>query len=309
MHRQTIGWTLLVILTSSLTISTFAYPNQQMQNDFVPARTPQLPAERIERKFAEKPNAIKKVALDNVSDLETNSIEDSSSQNGFSWSNILGVIMHMLFTPGGQTGPNKSEGLDDNVAPSPWANLLSVGLKILTALLGGGTVGGDGIDKVDNGSSPLQDILAAILPSFLGTRDREQVNTIAKQAGEFLNIIMNLLEALKTSFSHRSIAARSVGRKDSISDAAVAGISLMKGYVRSLATSEEPCVQKYMCDANRECSQDVGKHSIFCPLGTYAFSFVMERTSGSSFDVLYEAGRRGRSGDNCHQAFLECNEV
>jgi hypothetical protein len=40
------------------------------------------------------------------------------------------------------------------VAPSPWANFLTVGLKILTAILGGGT-GGDGIDKVDNGS-PMQ---------------------------------------------------------------------------------------------------------------------------------------------------------
>jgi len=33
--------------------------------------------------------------------------------------------------------------------------LLSVGLKILTAFLGGGNVAGDGIDKVDN-SSPMQ---------------------------------------------------------------------------------------------------------------------------------------------------------
>lgn len=38
---------------------------------------------------------------------------------------------------------------------SPWANMLSVGLKILTAFLGGGNVAGDGIDKVDN-SSPMQ---------------------------------------------------------------------------------------------------------------------------------------------------------
>lgn len=42
----------------------------------------------------------------------------------------------------------------------------------------------------------------------------------------------------------------------------------------------------------------------------YAASFVLERsTGGSSFDLLYEAGRRGRSGDNCHEAYLECNEV
>lgn len=69
--------------------------------------------------------------------------------------------MQMIFNPGGggaAPGPNKSEGLDENsIAPaSPWANLLSVGLKILTALLGGGgQTSGDGIDKVDNGS-PMQ---------------------------------------------------------------------------------------------------------------------------------------------------------
>lgn len=66
--------------------------------------------------------------------------------------------MQMIFNPaGGHQGPNKSEGLDDNgIAPSPWANLLAVGLKILSAFLGGGAAGnGDGIDKVDNGS-PMQ---------------------------------------------------------------------------------------------------------------------------------------------------------
>lgn len=63
--------------------------------------------------------------------------------------------MQMFFN-GGPTGPNKSDNLDTDVgvAPSPWANLLSMGLKILTAILGGGA-SNDGIDKVDNGS-PMQ---------------------------------------------------------------------------------------------------------------------------------------------------------
>lgn len=68
---------------------------------------------------------------------------------------ISGMIMQMLFNPAG-SGPNKSDALDtDSVSPSPWANLLSMGLKILTAILGGGA-SSDGIDKVDNGSSPMQ---------------------------------------------------------------------------------------------------------------------------------------------------------
>ncbi|XP_063905935.1 uncharacterized protein LOC135124629 isoform X4 [Zophobas morio] len=261
MYKQTVGWGLFALLVSSSIVSTISYPSD---GGFVPVRTPQLPAQRIEH------------------DIQTNNISDNGG-GGFSWSNLLGMLMQMIFNPGAQQGPNKSEGLDDTgVAPSPWANLLSVGLKILTAILGGGAGGGgDGIDKVDNGS-PMQ----------------------------FINIVVNLLDALKTSFSHRSMAARTIGKKDSISDAAVAGIAMMKGYVRSLSSTDSTCMQKYMCDANSECSTDIGQSSLFCHLGSYAASFVLDRSSSSTtFDLLYEAGRRGRSGDNCRQAYLECNEV
>jgi hypothetical protein len=45
---------------------------------------------------------------------------------------------------------------------------------------------------------------------------------------QFINIVVNLLDALKTSFSHRSMEARSLGKKDSVSEAAAAGLSLLK---------------------------------------------------------------------------------
>lgn len=73
---------------------TFAYPQhvtqQQLaayqhpqQNRFVPAA--EVPEEA--RKYAEKPNALKKVALDDIDDdIQTNQISD----NAFSWSNMLG---------------------------------------------------------------------------------------------------------------------------------------------------------------------------------------------------------------------------
>lgn len=41
----------------------------------------------------------------------------------------------------------------------------------------------------------------------------------------------------------------------------------------------------------------------------YATSFVLERTTGNSFEAFYDAGRRGRSGEDCRQIYLECNEV
>lgn len=64
----------------------------------------------------------------------------------------------LLGQTGGVAGPSKNE-IDDGAPASPWANLLSVGLRVLTALLGGPQQPVDGIDKVDNQSSPMQVLL------------------------------------------------------------------------------------------------------------------------------------------------------
>ncbi|XP_008479056.1 uncharacterized protein LOC103515667 isoform X4 [Diaphorina citri] len=238
------------------------------------------------RKFAEKPNSTKKLTLledrNDLEDLATNQLTDGN----FSWGNMLGMVMQLFFNPatGGQmVGPSKSDTLEPEtgLATSPWANLLSMGLKILTAFLGGGVPTSDGIDKVDN-SSPMQ----------------------------FINIVVNLLDALKTSFSHRSFAARSLGKKDSVSDVAVASISLLKGYVRTMKSADDDCMKRYMCDANQECITGLnGANTIYCQLGTYATSYLLEKSSSSPFDAFYEAGRQGRSGVNCQQVYAACNEV
>uniref|UniRef100_A0A1A9WJS8 Uncharacterized protein n=1 Tax=Glossina brevipalpis TaxID=37001 RepID=A0A1A9WJS8_9MUSC len=232
------------------------------------------------RKLAVKPNASKKVALDDIdADLDSNQIQEAP--NGFSWSNMLSTFLNMFFS-GGNIAPSKSDDIENSggFAGSPWANVISMGLKIINALLGGGAPS-DGIDKVDNGGSPMQ----------------------------FIQIVMNLLDALKTSFSHRSLTARSLGKRDSVSDAAVAGISMLKGYVRTYRNTDEQCLQRYMCEANNECIREIGGSSIFCQLGSYATSYLLDRTSDSKFENIYDAGRRGRSGLDCSQLYLECNEV
>lgn len=109
--------------------------------------------------------------------------------------------------------------------------------------------------------------MAAVLQGVLGAKDPEQVNIMAKQAGEFINIVVNLLDALKTSFSHRSLAARSIGKKDSVSDLGIASITMLKGYVKTTGNSSEKCMQKYLCEANTECNNDIGGNSIFCQMG------------------------------------------
>ncbi|XP_050452116.1 uncharacterized protein LOC126851812 isoform X3 [Cataglyphis hispanica] len=246
---------------------------------------------REDRKFAEKPNAMKKVAIDDLEDISTNQIQEGSS-SGFSWSNMLGMLMQMLLgQTGGATGPSKNE-IDDGATTSPWTNLLSVGFRVLTALLGGPQQSVDGIDKVDNQSSPMQ----------------------------FISIVINLLDALKTSFSHRSLTARSFGKRDTISEAAIASISMLKGYMRSVKSfsyvgraeeeGQRGCAERALCEASAECIADTqGPSSIFCQLGSYATSYLLQRQSGVGFEALYEAGRRGRTGEDCRTLFMDCNAV
>uniref|UniRef100_A0A0C9RB96 MdeA protein n=1 Tax=Fopius arisanus TaxID=64838 RepID=A0A0C9RB96_9HYME len=114
------------------------------------------PQVREERKFAEKPNVMKKVGLDDIDDIGSNSIQEGGVTS-FSWSNMLGMLMQMLLGPtAGITSPSKND-IDDGGAPtSPWSNLLAMGLRVITVILGG-PQGPDGVDKVDNAqSSPMQ---------------------------------------------------------------------------------------------------------------------------------------------------------
>lgn len=117
-----------------------------------------------------------------------------------------------------------------------------------------------------------QSILTVVLSGLLGNKDPDQVNIMAKQAGEFISIVVNLLDALKTSFSHRAFQARQIQKKDSVSELGIATIDMLKGYVKISGTTTEKCMQKYICEANEECNRDIAANSIFCQMGRYVTS-------------------------------------
>ncbi|XP_076291217.1 uncharacterized protein LOC143214280 [Lasioglossum baleicum] len=261
-------------------------------------QSPQYPQQsqqrvRDDRKFAEKPNAMKKVGIDDLNEVNTNQIQETTSNTSFSWSNMLGVLMRLLLgRVAGDNEASKNE-IEDGAPASPWANAVAVGLRVITAFLGGPQHGDiEGVDKVNNDGSPMQ----------------------------FINIVVNLLDALKTSFSHRSFTARSAGRRDTISEAAVASITMLKGYMRSLKSfnhvgraedeGQQGCAERALCEASAECVADAqGTSSIFCQLGSYTTSYILQRQSGVGLEALYEAGRRGRAGQDCRTLFMDCNAV
>ena len=114
------GWCFVTLIVSSLIMTTIALPQQQI------AMRQRLDTDN--RKFAEKPNALKKVALDDLDDdIQSNQIGDNV--NGFSWSSVMGTMLQMLFNGGLMAGPNKSDDVEPAPAfgNSPWAQIFSVG--------------------------------------------------------------------------------------------------------------------------------------------------------------------------------------
>lgn len=162
-------WMIFAILLSNVILSAFTYPQTQTvsridysnQNvianngGYPESQQKQIEQDLSQRKFAVKPNASKKVALDDIDeDVEPNQLQEN---NGFSWTNVLSTVMQMFFN-NGYNAPSKSDDIDGvggGLAPSPWTNVISIGLKIFNAVLGGYPQQ-DNIDKVDNGGSPLQ---------------------------------------------------------------------------------------------------------------------------------------------------------
>jgi len=279
MHRQTTALSLVLLIVLQLTLPALALPS--------------LRGEESARKFAVKPNQNKKVIS------EVNEIA-KPAESGFSFINLLNSIMQLFL---GGSGVDKSDSVQGGFS---WKSVVSFGLHMVLAGLNRNAA-----EKSDSqtASSSIQGILAQLLSSFLG-QDKGDVSAMAKTATTLIQIISNLMDALKMSFSQRSSNARSLGSKDPLSDAAVAATTIFKGYINTHKTQDEVCMQRIMCEANRECSQDSPDSGyLFCQLGTYAAGYMLEKSSFTPLDAFTTAGRNGRTGEDCAQIYQECNDL
>jgi len=232
------------------------------------------------RKFAVKPNSNKKVIT------ETNEIAPTEQQSsGFQWSNILGMLIQM-FLGSTSGGIDKADsGVTATQGGFNWMSLVNLGLRLMLSTLNGGS-GAAGLDKADSQSGPQA------------------------SAMQLIQLISSLMDALKVSFSQRSSNARSLGSKDPFSDAAVAAVTIMKGYVDTHKTTDEVCMQRIMCEANSACARDAPDSGyLFCQLGTYAAGYLLEKSTFTPLDAFTQSGRHGRTGESCVQIYQQCNEL
>lgn len=135
-QRKINSYILLAIVATNCVLLTFAYPQNEVYQRRLQQRQQQQISpvyavgqqENVARKYAVKPNASKKVALDDVEDdIEGNQIQEAP--NGFSWSNMLGTVLTMFFNGAGNS-PTKSDDVDGSIGlgGSPWANVISMGM-------------------------------------------------------------------------------------------------------------------------------------------------------------------------------------
>ncbi|KAH9422625.1 hypothetical protein DERP_003302 [Dermatophagoides pteronyssinus] len=125
---------------------------------------------------------------------------------------------------------------------------------------------------------------------------------------QVLNLLVKVLDMVKTNFAQRrngrSLANDERGLKDSLDDAAIAGITMMKGFVRSFLATDTKCIQRHICDAASNAareSRELG--SVISQIGGYASSYVLDNQKMSPFNSNYDAARIGRSGGDCRKMY------
>jgi hypothetical protein len=74
--------------------------------------------------------------------------------------------------------------------------MLAMGLKLFLAVAGGG---GGANEKADN--TPMQAVMGTVISALTGSNDAGEVQVMAKQATEVINLVITLVEALTTSVS------------------------------------------------------------------------------------------------------------
>lgn len=132
-QRKLYSYLLLLIVSTNCLLLSYAYPQNEVYQRQRLQKVHQSPvyqptAESTGRKYAVKPNASKKVALDDVEDDGDVMNQLSETPTGFSWSNMLSTVLTMFFN-GAANVPSKSDDIDNSVGfgGSPWANVISMG--------------------------------------------------------------------------------------------------------------------------------------------------------------------------------------
>jgi hypothetical protein len=192
MKNQGFASTFAILVLSSCILEGYSLPQ---------AALPRYSVEEYGRKFGAAP-------IDNLSNDLVESDKPLAKEEGSMLTTVLELAMKfvpmLIDTLSGSTGPSQTdriEGIDLNGEdPFSMRNIAFLGLKLFLAIAGGSS---SGIDKSDN-IGPMQPLMGAVIGALTGSKDPREVEVMAKQASEVINLVITLVEALTTSMSQRS---------------------------------------------------------------------------------------------------------
>ncbi|XP_023214708.1 uncharacterized protein LOC111617661 [Centruroides sculpturatus] len=150
-----------------------------------------------------------------------------------------------------------------------------------------------------------KNVIKTLVKLIFGS-DEESAATSRK----ILHLLVNVLDMLKTTLGQRSRSSQARSVRDTLDEAALAGASMLKGYVKSILTRDARCAQKYICEASKDAVKEGDKIGyIVAQFGGYAVSYMLENQKLIPFQMNYNASRKGRSGEDCLSIFQSCNET
>lgn len=57
---------------------------------------------------------------------------------------------------------------------------------------------------------------------------------------------------IRNSFSQRARSSTSRGLREAVDDATVAGVTMLRGYVKSVLAGDDQCAQRHLCESSKD---------------------------------------------------------
>ncbi|KAH7934142.1 hypothetical protein HPB49_021904 [Dermacentor silvarum] len=138
----------------------------------------------------------------------------------------------------------------------------------------------------------------------------DEESAATSRQGQILNLLVTVLDMLKTTFGNRARSSTARGFRGALDDAALAGTTMLKGFVKSVMTKDDNCMQRYLCEASRDAVKEAHEVGyLVAQFGGYAASYALQAQKAAPMTRSYNATRSGRSGEDCFNLYSACNET
>ncbi|XP_015790103.1 uncharacterized protein LOC107366969 isoform X2 [Tetranychus urticae] len=150
-----------------------------------------------------------------------------------------------------------------------------------------------------------KNLFKTVVKILFGTSDES-----AATSRQVLNVLVQALDMIRNSFSQRARSSTSRGLREAVDDATVAGVTMLRGYVKSVLAGDDQCAQRHLCESSKDAIREGRELGyIVSQVGGYASSYLLQQQKSIPSTSTYDAVRRGRSGEDCAKIYTNCNEA